>query len=87
MALIRKKEVREAPYNIYLLCVVTLIGVTLPETKIEKRVETDLRTRLAAVRELKEAFGIDIQKITDFSEPPRNRTTVAKVLSGADERY
>ncbi len=59
----------------------------MPETETEKRMETDLRTRLAAVRELKEAFGIDIQKITNFSEPPRNRTTVAKVLSGADERY
>lgn len=49
--------------------------------------ETDLRPRLEEVRRLKEEFGIDIQKITDFSEPQRNRTTVAKVLSGQDERY
>ncbi len=49
--------------------------------------ETDLRRRLEEVRRLKEEFGIDIQKITDFSEPQRNRTTVAKVLSGQDERY
>ncbi|MBD0255199.1 MAG: hypothetical protein ICV83_05725, partial [Cytophagales bacterium] len=49
--------------------------------------ETGLKGRLAEIRRLKEEFGIDIQRITDFSEPQRNRTTVAKVLSGQDERY
>ncbi len=49
--------------------------------------ETGLKGRLAEIRRLKEEFGIDIQRITNFSEPQRNRTTVAKVLSGQDERY
>jgi hypothetical protein len=49
--------------------------------------DTGILKRLDEIRRLKDEFGIDIQKITDASEPQRNRTTVAKVLSGQDERY
>jgi hypothetical protein len=49
--------------------------------------DTGILKRLEEIRRLKDEFGIDIQKITDASEPKRNRTTVAKVLSGQDERY
>jgi hypothetical protein len=46
-----------------------------------------LKQRLDKIRQLKDEFGLDQQRIADFCEPPRNRTTVAKVLGGTDERY
>ncbi len=46
-----------------------------------------LKTRLEKIKQIKEEFGLDQQRIADYSEPARNRTTVAKVLGGTDERY
>jgi hypothetical protein len=46
-----------------------------------------LQKRLDEIRRLKEEFGLDQQRIAENTEPPRNRVTVARVLSGQDERY
>jgi hypothetical protein len=49
--------------------------------------DVGLKVRLEKIRQLKGEFGLDQQRIADFCDPPRNRTTVAKVLGGTDERY
>ncbi len=49
--------------------------------------DASLQKRLDEIRRLKEEFGLDQQRIADNTEPVRTRVTVARVLSGQDERY
>ncbi len=49
--------------------------------------DSSLQKRLEKIRQLKEEFGLDQQRIAENTEPSRNRTTVARVLAGTDERY
>ncbi len=49
--------------------------------------DKQLADRIKKLKELKERFGLDQQRIADNTEPKRTRVTVARVLSGQDERY
>jgi hypothetical protein len=51
------------------------------------KMELEKKARLEKIRSLKEEFGLDQKRIADNCEPPRDRVTVAKLLSGTDERY
>jgi predicted transcriptional regulator len=49
--------------------------------------DASLQRRIDEIRRLKDEFGLDQQRIADNTEPTRTRVTIARVLSGQDERY
>jgi len=49
--------------------------------------DASLQKRIDEIRRLKEEFGLDQQRIAENTQPARTRVTVARVLSGQDERY
>lgn len=49
--------------------------------------DQSLQERIDKIRQLKEQFNLDQKNIADYTQPKRTRVTVARVLSGQDERY
>ncbi len=92
--IVRQKRSAIRTLQIYYLFVIKQAVVQIFVTKwcyyynlLFLGMDASLQKRIDEIRRLKEEFGLDQQRIADNTEPARTRVTVARVLSGQDERY